>query len=71
MNNEHDYRLPVNIGNQNEYSILQLAEVIIKETNHRQLVMNLVVATNLHLPHEEVQSFIVLIPLVYPINLEH
>ena len=39
MNNEHDYRLPVNIGNQNEFSILQLAEVIIKETKSKSKIV--------------------------------
>ena len=38
MNNESDYRMPVNIGNTNEFQIIQLAETIIKLTNSESRV---------------------------------
>lgn len=38
MNNLSDYRLPVNIGNSNEFSILELAELVLKKTNSRSKI---------------------------------
>ena len=38
MNNPSDYRLPVNIGNSNEFSILELAELVLKKTNSRSKI---------------------------------